>query len=158
MSSLNKAMIIGRLGDDPELRQTQSNTSVATISVATTERYKDRNGDQQEKTEWHRVVVWGKLADICDQYLNKGDLAYFEGPIETNKWTDKDGNDRYSTQVKALNMVMLGGNGSGGNSGGDGPQNSGSGTDLSDMDDMDDDLPFTWLIMLFGSGLISWFI
>ena len=158
MSSLNKAMIIGRLGDDPELRQTQSNTSVATLSVATTERYKDRNGEQQEKTEWHRVVAWGKLADICDQYLKKGDLAYFEGPIETNKWTDKDGNDRYSTQVKALNMVMLGGNGSGGNSGGDGPQNSGSGTDLGDMDDMDDDLPFTWLIMLFGSGLISWFI
>lgn len=109
MSSLNKAMIIGRLGADPELRHTQSNIAVATLSVATSEKYKDKSGELIEKTQWHRIVAWGRLAEICQQYLKKGSLAYFEGPTETQEWTDKDGNTRYTTQIKALNMQMLGG-------------------------------------------------
>ena len=83
MASLNKAMIIGNLGADPEVRYTQNNTAVAKISVATTERYKDRNGEMQESTEWHRIVAWGRLAEIWQAYLKKGCLVYFEGGIET---------------------------------------------------------------------------
>lgn len=149
MSSLNKAMIIGRLGADPEVRYTQSNTAVATLSVATTERYKDRNGEQQERTEWHRIVAWGRLAEICQEYLKKGSLAYFEGPIQTQSWEDKEGQKRYTTEIKALNMQMLDSRGDS-NMGSQGSQQSpkskepiGSSVDLnSNFDDMDDDLPF----------------
>ncbi|REL33326.1 single-stranded DNA-binding protein [Rhodohalobacter sp. SW132] len=150
MSSLNKAMIIGRLGADPEVRYTQSNTAVATLSVATTERYKDRNGEQQESTEWHRIVAWGRLAEICQEYLKKGSLAYFEGPIQTRQWEDKDGQKKYTTEIKALNMQMLDSRGSntGGGTGapaaasaGNSPQGS-SATIDNNFDDMDDDLPF----------------
>ncbi|MCC5915588.1 MAG: single-stranded DNA-binding protein [Balneolaceae bacterium] len=148
MSSLNKAMVIGRLGQDPEVRYTQSNTAVATLSVATSERYKDRNGEQQESTEWHRIVCFGRLAEICQQYLKKGSLAYFEGPIQTRSWEDKDGQKRYTTEIKALNMQMLdsrGGNG-GGQQGGDQsqqrPQPAKSVEIDNNFDDMDDDLPF----------------
>jgi len=150
MSSLNKAMVIGRLGADPEVRYTQSNTAVATLSVATTERYKDRNGEQQENTEWHRIVAWGRLAEICQEYLKKGSLAYFEGPIQTRQWEDKDGQKRYTTEIKALNMQMLDTRGDMGSGGGapanrnSGNQNEpvGSSVDLDSFDDMDDDLPF----------------
>jgi single-strand DNA-binding protein len=148
MSSLNKAMIIGRLGQDPEVRYTQSNTAVATLNVATTERYKDRNGELQENTEWHRIVAWGRLAEICQQYLKKGSLAYFEGPIQTREWEDKDGQKRYTTEIKALNMQMLDTRGSsGGGSSSSSNQNSSkkaAGTvEIDDsFDDMDDDLPF----------------
>lgn len=145
MSSLNKAMIIGRLGQDPEVRYTQSNTAVATLSVATTERYKDRNGELQENTEWHRVVAWGRLAEICQEYLKKGSLAYFEGPIQTREWEDKDGQKRYTTEIKALNMQMLdsrgGSDSSSGQSGSSKPATSTAQIDDS-FDDMDDDLPF----------------
>lgn len=145
MSSLNKAMVIGRLGADPEVRYTQSNTAVATLSVATTERYKDRNGEQQESTEWHRIVAWGRLAEICQQYLKKGSLAYFEGPIQTREWEDKDGQKRYTTEIKALNMQMLDSRGS--------SDDSTASASVSkpeeptaeignDFDDMADDLPF----------------
>lgn len=144
MSSLNKAMIIGRLGADPEVRYTQSNTAVANMNVATSERYKDRNGEQQENTEWHRVVAWSRLAEICQEYLKKGSLVYFEGPIQTREWEDKDGQKRYTTEIKALNMQMLDSKGSGG-----GSSNSqqkppvADAPDLGDsFDDMDDDLPF----------------
>lgn len=143
MSSLNKAMIIGRLGQDPEVRYTQSNTAVATLNVATTERYKDRNGEQQENTEWHRVVAWGRLAEICQEYLKKGSLVYFEGPIQTNEWEDKDGQKRYTTEIKALNMQMLDSRGGGS----DGPSSNNkpvaASTKIEDsFDEMDDDLPF----------------
>lgn len=145
MSSLNKAMIIGRLGQDPEVRYTQSNTAVATLSVATSEKYKDRNGELQESTEWHRVVAWGRLAEICQEYLKKGSLAYFEGPIQTREWEDKDGQKRYTTEIKALNMQMLDSRGSGG-SGSSSTKNSkpaASTAEIDDsFDDMDDDLPF----------------
>jgi single-strand DNA-binding protein len=147
MSSLNKVMIIGRLGADPDVRYTQSNAAVANMSVATTDRYKDRNGELQEKTEWHRVVVWNRLAEICQEYLKKGSLVYFEGKLETRDWEDKEGQKRYTTEIKAFNMQMLDSRGDQG--GGGAPQNSGgnkpakASVDLDDsFDDMDDDLPF----------------
>lgn len=155
MSSLNKAMLIGNLGQDPEVRYTQSNTAVATLSIATSERYKDSNGEYQEKTEWHRVVAWGRTAEICQQYLKKGSKVYIEGPIQTRSWEDKDGQKRYTTEVKALQMVMLDSRGSGSGNGGGAPQannqNQNQGGDKpmssnveldSNFDDMDDDLPF----------------
>lgn len=101
-------MVIGRLGADPELRSTGNGTKVATLSIATSERYKDRNGEKQEKTEWHRVVAWSRLAEICADYLKKGSLVYIEGPIQTREWEDKDGQKRYTTEIKALSMQMLG--------------------------------------------------
>ncbi|MTI88674.1 MAG: single-stranded DNA-binding protein [Balneolaceae bacterium] len=154
MSSLNKAMLIGRLGQDPEVRYTQSNTAVATLSIATSERYKDSNGEYQERTEWHRVVAWGRLAEICQQYLKKGSQVYIEGPIQTRKWEDKEGQKRYTTEIKALQMTMLDSKGSsGGGQGGEASQGGGnaqsqskpmsSNVELgSNFDDMDDDLPF----------------
>lgn len=147
MSSLNKAMLIGRLGADPEVRYTQSNTAVATLSIATSERYKDNNGELQEKTEWHRVVAWGRLAEICQQYLKKGSQVYIEGPIQTRSWEDKDGQKRYTTEIKALQMTMLDSRG-GGDAGADASdrgasQSLSSNVELgSNFDDMDDDLPF----------------
>lgn len=151
MSSLNKAQLIGRLGQDPEVRYTQSNTAVATLSVATSERYKDKNGEQVENTEWHRVVAWGRLAEICEQYLKKGSLVYIEGPIQTRSWEDNQGQKRYTTEIKALQMTMLdskGSSGGGGNQGGNqNPDNQSqpmsSNVELGkDFDNMDDDLPF----------------
>ena len=147
MSSLNKAMIIGRLGRDPEVRYTQSNTAVATLSIATSERYKDKQGELQENTEWHRVVAWDRLAEICQQYLSKGDQVYIEGPIQTRQWEDKDGQTRYTTEIKAREMTMLGGkNSDGGGNAPSKPNNSkpaSSSVDLNEnFDDMDDDLPF----------------
>lgn len=148
MSSLNKAMIIGRLGQDPDVRYTQSNTAVANMSIATSERYKDKQGEWKERTEWHRVVAWGRTAEICQEYLKKGSQVYIEGPIQTRKWEDKEGQTRYSTEIKALTMTMLDSKGSGG---GDAdvpkkPDNSqpvSSSVDLNeDFDDIDDDLPF----------------
>jgi single-strand DNA-binding protein len=104
---LNKVQIIGNLGSDPESRQAGEST-VTNFTVATTERWKDRNGEQQESTEWHKIVAWGKLAEICSQYLHKGKQVYVEGAIQTRKWQDKDGNDRYTTEIKAFTMKMLG--------------------------------------------------
>lgn len=149
MSSLNKAMIIGRLGSDPEVRYTQSNTAVATLSVATSERFKDSNGENQERTEWHRVVAWGRLAEICQQYLRKGSLVYIEGPIQTNQWEDKEGQKRYTTEIKALQMTMLDSKSDRSGDAGSGapaqqaskPMSSNVQLD-SNFDDMDDDLPF----------------
>lgn len=154
MSSLNKVMLIGRLGQDPEVRYTQSNTAVATLNIATSERYKDGNGEYQEKTEWHRVVAWGRLAEICQQYLHKGSLVYIEGPLQTRQWEDNQGQKKYTTEVKALQMTMLDSKGSGGgNQGGGAPAAQSSNKDQSkpmssnvelgsNFDDMDDDLPF----------------
>jgi single-strand DNA-binding protein len=148
-------MLIGRLGQDPEVRYTQSNTAVATLSIATSERFKDGNGELQERTEWHRVVAWGRLAEICQQYLNKGSLVYIEGPLQTRQWEDNQGQKRYTTEIKALQMTMLDSKGSGGgnnNGGGGAPAQGGnpqqskpmsSNVELdSNFDDMDDDLPF----------------
>jgi len=115
---LNKAMLIGNLGQDPETRYTQDGTCVCNIRIATTERFKDRSGQQQERTEWHRVVLWGKLGEIANQYLRKGSRVFIEGRIETRKWQDKEGQDRYTTEIRASEMKMLGG-GSGGGRGDD---------------------------------------
>lgn len=140
-------MIIGRLGQDPDVRYTQSNTAVANLSVATSERYKDKSGEWKENTEWHRVVAWGRLAEICQEYLKKGSQVYIEGPIQTRSWEDKDGQTKYTTEIKALTMTMLDSKGSGG--GGnmpEKPQNAqpvSSNVDLNEnFDDIDDDLPF----------------
>lgn len=145
MSSLNKAMIIGRLGQDPDVRYTQSNTAVANMSIATSERYKDSTGEWKENTEWHRVVAWGRLAEICQEYLKKGSLVYIEGPIQTRQWEDKEGQTRYTTEIKALTMTMLDSKGSGGGASqkSDKSQPVSSNVDLNDnLDDIDDDLPF----------------
>jgi len=106
---LNKAILIGNLGADPETRYMQDGTCVCNIRIATTERFKDRNGERQERTEWHRVVLWGKLGEIANQYLHKGSQVYIEGRIETRKWQDRDGNDKYTTEIRAREMKMLGG-------------------------------------------------
>lgn len=139
MSSLNKVHIIGRLGAEPEVRFTKSNIAVATLSVATTERYKDKNGEQQENVEWHKIVAWGRLAEICQQYLKKGSLAYFEGSLQTQEW-EKEGVKRYTTQIKAFNMQMLDSKGSHGSEG-HAPEPKAVEVS-SDFDGMDDDLPF----------------
>lgn len=143
MSSLNKAMIIGRLGADPEVRYTQSNTAVATMNVATSERYKDKNGELQENTEWHRVVAWSRLAEICQEYLKKGSLVYFEGPIQTREWEDKDGQKKYTTEIKALNMQMLDSRSDQASSSPKGNKSAATSVEIDEsFDDMDDDLPF----------------
>lgn len=149
MSGVNKVILLGRLGADPEVRALESGTKVASIRLATTERYKDKNGVQQENTEWHNVVLWRGLADITEKYLKKGDQIYVEGRIKTRKWTDKDGNDRYNTDIVANEMTMLGGSRSGNTSGGGQAQsqpaqqqNQVNEPEASSLDDLDDDLPF----------------
>ena len=104
---INKAIIVGNLGADPEIRHTQSGTQVATFNVATTERWRDKEGQQQESTEWHRIVAWQRLAEICGEYLHKGSKVYIEGKIQTRKWQDQNGNDRYTTEIVAREMKML---------------------------------------------------
>jgi len=106
--SVNKAIIIGRLGKDPELRYTTGGTPVASFSLATDEQWTDKSGEKQKKTEWHNIVAWSKLAEICGQYLVKGKQVYIEGRIQTREWTDKDGNKRRTTEIVADQMVMLG--------------------------------------------------
>lgn len=148
--SLNKAQIIGNLGADPEIRSTTSGTRVATLSVATSRSWTDRSGERQEKTEWHRVVCWDKLAEICERYLKRGDRVYIEGRIEYRQWEGQDGQTRYTTEIRAREMIMLGGSG---DSGGASRSSSGNyaGVPASDEDFSDfsgdaltgeDDLPF----------------
>jgi single-strand DNA-binding protein len=110
MSSLNKVQIIGHLGRDPEVRYLASGDQVANVAVATSETWKDKaTGEKKEATEWHRVVVYGKLADVIGQYLKKGSLVYFEGKLKTRKWQDKDGIEKYTTELVCDTMQMLGG-------------------------------------------------
>jgi len=107
---VNKVILVGNLGQKPEMRYTQTNTAVATLSIATSESWKDKeSGEQREKTEWHRVVFFGKLAEIAEQYLDKGSQLYVEGKLQTRKWQDKDGNDKYTTEILGNEMNMLGG-------------------------------------------------
>jgi single-strand DNA-binding protein len=107
MSSLNKAMLIGRLGRDPELRYTQSGQAVCNFSMATDDSFTDKSGQKQDKTEWHNIVAWGKQAELCANYLSKGRLVYVEGSIQTRKWQDKDGHDRWTTEIKAMRVQFL---------------------------------------------------
>ncbi len=106
--SVNKVILVGNLGKDPELRYTPSGTAVATFSLATTERYKDRDGNRQDKTEWHNIVAWRQLAEICGKYLHKGKQIYIEGKIQTRSYDDRDGNKRYITEIVVDQMQMLG--------------------------------------------------
>lgn len=104
---LNKVMLIGRLGADPEIKYSQSGSPVANLRVATDESYTDRNGQRQEKTEWHTVIAFQRTAEICQQYLHKGSLVYIEGKLQTRKWQDKNGQDRYSTEIRVDRLQML---------------------------------------------------
>lgn len=135
MSGVNKVIIVGNLGSDPEQRATQSGAAITNISVATSEKWKDKQtGQAQERTEWHRVVFFNKLAEIAAQYLKKGSKVYVEGQIRTSKWQDKDGADRYSTEIVAREMQML-----------DSRQSSGQaapGQPAPAAESFDDDIPF----------------
>ncbi len=146
MGNLNKAMLIGRLGADPEVRYTQNNTAVATLSVATSDRYKDSNGEWQETTEWHRVVAWGRLAEICQQYTNKGSQIYVEGPIQTRSWEDREGQKRYTTEIKAQVIQLLdnreGGQGTNTSAGRDTQRPEPAASSAPASFDDHDDLPF----------------
>ncbi|MGD2140293.1 MAG: single-stranded DNA-binding protein [Burkholderiales bacterium] len=108
MASVNKVILIGNLGRDPEVRYMPSGDPMVNISLATTDNWRDKSGEKQEKTEWHRVVMFGKVAEIAGEYLKKGSQAYFEGRLQTRKWTDKEGQDRYTTEIVADRMQMLG--------------------------------------------------
>ena len=141
---VNKAIILGTLGQDPEVRYTANGTAVANFSVATNEVWKDKQGDQQERVEWHKIVIWGKLAEIAEKYLMKGKQVYLEGKIQTRKWTDNDGNDRWTTEINCSEMQMLGG-GQGGGQRGNGNQYDQTPRDPQSgqpMDDNFDDIPF----------------
>ena len=107
MSGVNKVILIGNLGADPEVRHTQSGSQVANFRIATSEVFNDRDGNRQERTEWHRIVVWNKAADIVKQHVKKGDALYVEGKISTNSWDDKEGNKHYSTEVICDNFLFL---------------------------------------------------
>jgi single-strand DNA-binding protein len=104
---LNKCMVIGSLGGDVEIRYTQGGDAVANFSVATSERWKNKAGEQQESTEWHRVTVWGRLAELCGEYLKKGSKVYVEGPLKTRKWQDQTGNDKYTIEISAKEIKFL---------------------------------------------------
>jgi|SRR5450756_205583 single-strand DNA-binding protein len=108
MASVNKVILIGHLGADPEMSTTQQGTSLAKFRLATTETWKDRtSGERQERTEWHSVVAWDKLAQICGEYLHKGKMVYVEGSLQTRSWDDQNGQKRYKTEIKAHNVLML---------------------------------------------------
>lgn len=161
--SLNKVTLIGNLGNDPEVRSTTGGNRVATFSLATSRTWNDAAGAKQEKTEWHRCVVWNtkgsQLADIVEKYVKKGDKLYVEGRIEYRQWQDKDGQTRYSTEINVRELIMIGGKGGGGDFGGgeSAPRRAaapatkakagaGGGDDFEDfpnaLNDEDDDLPF----------------
>jgi single-strand DNA-binding protein len=149
---INKVILIGHLGADPETKSMPSGTAVTNIRIATTESYKDKQSNEwQERTEWHRVALFDRLAEIAAEYLRKGSQVYIEGRLRTRKWQDKQGNDRYSTEVIASDMQMLGGRGSGGAGAGAGagaearpaakPQ-AAEPASTAEREDFDDDIPF----------------
>ena len=145
--TVNRVILIGRLGKDPEIKSTPSGTSIAKFSLATDEKFTDRAGEKQERTEWHNIVVFGKLADICGQYLKKGQLVFIEGSIRTDSWDDKEsGQKKYRTEIIAQNMQMLGSRGEDGGGGGSysssGPRASSSSTASAVNDADDEDVPF----------------
>jgi single-strand DNA-binding protein len=154
MASVNKVILIGNLGRDPEVRYMPSGDAVANISIATTETWKDKNGEKQEKTEWHRVAMFGKTAEIAGEYLKKGSQVYIEGRLETRKWTDKEGQERTTTEIRADRMQMLGSR-SGGSERMAPPEDEaprvaaapakksgGGASKSSSLEDLEDDIPF----------------
>jgi single-strand DNA-binding protein len=147
MGSVNKVILVGNLGRDAELRYTPGGAAVATLNLATTEVWNDRSNQRQEKTEWHRVILWGKQAESLQEYLTKGKQIYVEGRLQTRQWDDKDGNKRYTTEVKADRITLLGsaGRGAGGGAMDRGqPSPTGPGPDdQAPMEPMtEDDIPF----------------
>ncbi|MDX5151100.1 MAG: single-stranded DNA-binding protein [Acidiferrobacterales bacterium] len=146
---VNKVILVGHLGKDPDVRYAPSGQAIANITLATSEQWKDKNtGEKQERTEWHRVVFFSRLAEIAGEYLKKGSQVYIEGRLQTRKWQDKDGNDRWTTEIVANDMQMLGSRGAGG---GDSfnqdasygqPEPAAAGSGGGAPDDFDDDIPF----------------
>lgn len=132
MRGVNKVILVGTLGKDPEVRYSQDGAAITNISVATSESWKDKSGEQQERTEWHRVVFFGKLAEIAGQYLKKGSQVYVEGSIRTRKWQGQDGKDNYTTEIVAEQMQMLGG----------GQREAPSAKPAKKEDDFDGSIPF----------------
>jgi len=149
---VNKVTLIGNLGNDPEVRYSGNGNAVANVSLATAESWRDKDsGEQQERTEWHRVVFFGRLAEIVSEYLHKGSQIYVEGRLQTNKWQDKEGNDRYTTQIVANEMQMLGGRGGASNNKEPAPESDDTVDSSpkksepiakSPADDFDEDIPF----------------
>ena len=125
--SLNKVLLIGNLGKDPEVRFTPSGKAVARFSIATSETWNDQDGQKQERTEWHNIVVWGKQGESCGQYLSKGRQVFIEGQIRNRQYDDKDGNKKYITEITAMRVQFLGGGAGGGGAGGGGGRGAGSG-------------------------------
>jgi single-strand DNA-binding protein len=153
MASVNKVILIGNLGRDPEVRYMPDGGAITNVSIATTENWKDKNGEKQEKTEWHRVAFFGKLAEIAGEYLKKGSQVYVEGRLQTRKWQDKDGNDKYTTEIVADRMQMLGSRqGMGGGGDREAPERESAPRPAgkpaaakpagSKFDDFEDDIPF----------------
>lgn len=146
MASLNKVMLIGNLGKDPEVRYTTSGTAVASFALATSERFKNKSGEWEERTEWHNVVLWGRQAEVAGEYLSKGKTVYIEGRLQTRKWQDKEGRDRYTTEVVGEKMQMLSsrGEGGGGRQGGGKPagEESYGAYEEPASFNPDDDIPF----------------
>ena len=154
MASVNKAILIGNLGKDPEVRYMPSGEAIANITLATTDTWKDKSGEKQERTEWHRVSFFGRQAEVVGEYLKKGSQIYVEGRIQTRKWQDKEGQDRYTTEIVADRMQMLGGKSSGGgsfevvenrpaaSSGGAAATAKAAPAAKGSFDNFDDDIPF----------------
>jgi single-strand DNA-binding protein len=147
MGSVNKVILVGNLGRDAELRYTPGGSPVATINLPTTEIWNDKAGQRQEKTEWHRVVLWGKTAESLNEYLTKGKQIYVEGRLQTRQWDDKDGNKRYTTEIRGDRIVLLGGGGMGTGGGGrQQPRSAGTSPDEHMPEPggelTDDDIPF----------------
>lgn len=144
--SVNKAILVGNLGKDPELRYTPSGTAVCTFSIATSERFKNKQGEQQDRTEWHNIVVWAGLAEICGKYLTKGKQVYIEGRIQNRSYDDRDGNKRYITEIVANEMQMLSRTGDQNSSGSDRPpmpqEENYSQSAQNPPFNPDDDIPF----------------
>jgi single-strand DNA-binding protein len=150
MASVNKVILVGNVGRDPELRYTQGGQPVASFSIATNERFKDKDGNWKDRTEWHRIVAWARLAEVCGEYLRKGSQVYVEGRIQTRDWEDKEGQKRQTTEIVILSMQMLGrrgdggGGGSMGGGGGDDPGPRGGGDDPMPQSSggSEDEIPF----------------
>lgn len=159
MRGVNKVIIVGTLGQDPEVKFMPSGGAVCNISAATNESWKDKNtGEKQERTEWHRIVMFNRLAEIAGEYLTKGSQVYIEGRLQTRKWQDKEGNDRWSTEIVANNLQMLGGgnrNGGSGNSRDAGAASQAAQTPPSEPPaDFDDDIPFAFILPWVSSPLL----
>jgi single-strand DNA-binding protein len=144
--SINKVILVGRLGRDPELKYTASGTPFCRFSMATDDSWTDKgSGERTERTEWHNIVVWDKLAEICNNYLTKGKMVYIEGSLQTREWDDQEGNKRKTTEIRARDMMMLGGPGEGGGGGSrrpSGPSPGGDSPGPGGSPITDDDIPF----------------